>query len=211
MGPDPLNPHPMPAFPRVCYLKPVIGRANIEVGEFTYYDDPDEPERFEDKCVLYHYDFMGDRLTIGRFCALATGVVFIMNGANHVMGGFSTYPFEIFGQGWEEGFDMTAALAQSKGDTTVGHDVWIGRQAVVMPGVSIGSGAIVASSSVVVGDVPPFAVVGGNPARVIRMRFDEKTVAALLEIAWWDWDADKIGRNRHAIRGADLEALRAAV
>jgi virginiamycin A acetyltransferase len=210
MGPNPLNPHPMQGFPRVCYLKPVITRANIEVGDFTYYDDPDAPERFEDKCVLYHYDFMGDRLVIGRFCALATGVTFIMNGANHVTGGFSTYPFEIFGQGWEQGFDMAAALAQSKGDTVVGHDVWLGRQALVMPGVKIGSGSIVASSSVVVSDIPPFAVVGGNPARVIRMRFDEKTVAALLEIAWWDWDAEKIGRNRHAIRGADLAALRAA-
>jgi virginiamycin A acetyltransferase len=200
----------MPGFPRVCYLRPVITRPNIEVGEYTYYDDPDSPERFEEKCVLYHYDFVGDRLVIGRFCALATGVTFIMNGANHAMDGFSTYPFEIFGGGWEAGFDFADAPKRSRGDTVVGHDVWIGRGAVIMPGVTIGSGAIVASASVVTKDVPPYAIVGGNPAHVIRMRFDEATVAALLEIAWWDWNAEKIGRHRHAIRGVDLEKLRTA-
>lgn len=210
LGPDPMDPRPMKGFPRVCFLKPVIKRPNIEVGEFTYYDDPDKPEKFEDKCVLYHYEFIGDRLIIGRFCALATGVTFVMNGANHIMGGFSTYPFEIFGRGWEKDFDPAAAVDQSKGDTVVGSDVWIGREATIMPGVQIGSGAIVATRSVVTADVPPYAIVGGNPARVIRTRFDEATVAALLEISWWDWDVQKIGRNRHAIRGGDIEKLMAA-
>lgn len=209
-GPDPHAPHPLPGFPRVGFLKPLIDRPNIEVGDYTYYDDPDGPEAFADKCVLYHYDFIGDRLIIGRFTALAHDVQFIMNGANHVMGGFTTYPFNIFGCGWEKDFDPAAYQAAYRGDTVVGNDVWIGMAAMVMPGVTIGDGAIVASRSVVVSDVPPYAVVGGNPAREIRRRFDEATIATLCEIAWWDWPADKISRNLAAIRGADIDLLRKA-
>lgn len=209
-GPDPMNPHPMPGFPRVCFLKPCITRENIEVGEYTYYDDPDEPERFEDRNVLYHYDFTGDRMVIGRYCALATGVRFIMNGANHALGGVTTYPFQIFGSGWEKGFDPTSLDSGYRGDTVVGHDVWIGTQAVIMPGVTIGHGAIIGSFSVVTKDVPPYAIVAGNPAEVRKMRFDEATVAGLLDIAWWDWPAEKVTRNVDALRAGDVERLRAA-
>lgn len=210
-GPNPDIKHPMPMHPRVGFLKPLLeGRANIEVGEFTYYDDPNGPEHFAERCVLYHYDFVGDRLVIGRFCALAEGVVFVMNGANHAMSGFSTFPFNIFGHGWEQGFDVTTWEAENRGDTIVGHDVWIGMGATVMPGVTIGHGAIVAARSVVTHDVPPYAIVGGNPARTMRMRFDERTVERLLAVAWWDWPVDRIGRNLDAIRGADIARLESA-
>ncbi len=210
-GPNPDIKHPMPMHPRVGFLKPLLaGRTNIEVGEFTYYDDPAGPEHFAERCVLYHYDFVGDRLVIGRFCALAQGVVFVMNGANHAMSGFSTFPFNIFGHGWEQGFDVTTWEAENRGDTTVGHDVWMGMGAMVMPGVTIGHGAIVAARSVVTHDVPPYAIVGGNPARTMRMRFDERTVERLLAVAWWDWPLDKVGRNLDAIRGGDIARLEAA-
>jgi virginiamycin A acetyltransferase len=127
------------------------------------------------------------------------------------MPGFSTYPFNIFGAGWEQGFDWATIQAGFKGDTVVGNDVWIGQEATIMPGVRIGDGAIVAAKSVVVTDVPPYAIVGGNPARVIRLRFTDDVVADLLAIRWWDWDADKITRNLDAIRGANLAALKQAV
>jgi virginiamycin A acetyltransferase len=197
-------------FSRVGFLRAVVKTPGVEVGEYTYYDDPDGPEHFVERCVLYHYPFVGDRLVIGRFCAIAARVRFIMNGANHAMGGFSTYPFNIFGGGWEEGFDPATWDAENLGDTVVGHDVWLGMEALVMPGVNVGSGAIVAARSVVAADVPPYAIVAGNPARVVRMRFDEGTVARLLAIAWWDWPVERITRNLDAIRGADLAALEAA-
>ena len=209
-GPDPGDPHPVPGHPRVGFLRPLIERPNIEVGAYTYYDDPEGPAGFAERCVLYHYDFIGDRLVIGRYCALATGVRFIMNGANHAMGGFSTYPFNIFGNGWEAGFDPATWSAGLRGDTVVGNDVWIGMEAMVMPGIRIGDDAIVAARSVVTSDVPPYAIVGGNPAREIRRRFDDATIARLLAVAWWDWPADKVTRNLDAIRGADLDALEAA-
>lgn len=210
-GPDPDTRHPMPGFPRVGFLRPFAeGRGNVSVGRFTYYDDPAGPERFFDENVLHHFDFVGDRLDIGSFCALATGVRFFMNGANHAMGGFSTYPFNIFGHGWEEGFDPATWSAENRGDTVVGSDVWIGDGALVMPGARIGHGAVVAARSVVTGEVPPYAIVGGNPARVIRSRFDGATTAELVEIAWWDWPVARISANLDAIRGSDLAALRRA-
>lgn len=210
-GPNPDIKHPMPVHPRVGFLKPlVVGVPNIEIGAYSYYDDPAGPEHFVERCVLYHYDFVGDRLVIGKFCALAADVRFVMNGANHAMSGFSTYPFNIFGHGWEQGFDAGTWEKENRGDTVVGNDVWIGMGAMIMPGVSIGHGAIVAARSVVASDVPPYAIVGGNPARTLRMRFDEKTIARLLDIAWWDWPVDRISRNLDAIRGGDLDRLEAA-
>jgi virginiamycin A acetyltransferase len=204
-----MNPAPMPGFPRVCFLKPVVKSPLIEVGEYTYYDDPDAPEAFETRNVLYHYDFIGDRLVIGRFCAIATGATFIMNGANHALGGLSTYPFEIFGQGWEAGLEAAGLDDGNRGDTVVGHDVWIGRGAVILPGVRIGSGAIIAAHAVVSRDVPDYAVVAGNPAEVRKMRFAPETIRTLLGIAWWDWPAEKITRHLSAIRGGDVAALQA--
>jgi len=209
-GPSPDTLYPLPDFPRAVFLKNVITRPNIEVGDYSYYDDPDGAERFEERNVLHHFEFYGDRLIIGRFVAIATGTRFIMNGANHAMGGFSTYPFNIFQGGWEEGFDVNTWLGQSRGDTVVGNDVWLGMESLIMPGVKIGDGAIVAARSTVVSDVPPYAIVGGNPARVVRMRFDEATVAKLLDIAWWHWPTDKITRNLDRIRGGDLTALEEA-
>lgn len=208
-GPSPDNPHPMAGFPQVCYIRNTVTNPNIVIGEYTYYDDPDGAENFE-RNVLYHFPFLGDKLVIGRFCALARGAKFIMNGANHKMSGFSTYPFYIFGGGWEQHMPQAGELP-FKGDTVIGNDVWIGYGALIMPGVRIGDGAIVAARAVVTADVPPYTVVGGNPARPLRQRFDAAVIAELLKLAWWDWPADKISRNLAAIMGGEIAALRAAV
>jgi virginiamycin A acetyltransferase len=208
--PDPNVIHPMPGHTRCGYLKNLVSRPTIEIGDFTYYDDPEGPERFEEHCVLYHHDFIGDRLVIGRYCAIAANTRFIMNGADHDMRGFSTYPFGIFGENWREAWDPASVAAGFRGDTVVGHDVWFGMEATIMAGVRIGHGAIVAAKAVVTREVPPYAVVAGNPARIIRMRFDEATVGRLLDVAWWDWPIDKVVRNAGAISGADIERLEAA-
>ena len=210
-GPNPDIKHPIPMHSRVGFLKPLVTAPNIEIGDFTYYDDPDGPDKFAERCVLHHYPFIGDKLIIGKFCAIAEGARFIMNGANHAMSGFSTYPFNIFGHGWEQGFDPKTLSQEVRGDTMVGNDVWIGMDAVIMPGVSIGHGAIVAAKSVVTHDVPAYAIVAGNAAKVVKMRFDDRTVRRLLAMAWWNWPVDKIGRNLNAIRGADISRLEAAV
>jgi virginiamycin A acetyltransferase len=207
-GPDPNHAHPLAGFPQVCYLRNVIANPQISIGEFTYYDDPAGWERFEEN-VLYLFPFIGDRLIIGKFCALARGIKFIMNGANHKTSGFSTYPFFVFGGGWEAATPRPGELP-FKGNTVIGNDVWIGYDALLMPGVQIGDGAIVAARSVVTRDVPPYAVVGGNPAQVIRLRFTDETIAELRRIAWWNWDQSKITRNLTAIVSADLGALDAA-
>src|SRR5436190_5941864 len=201
-GPSPDDPHPMAGFPQVGFLKPLVKNPNVVVGEYTYYDDPDGPEHFERRCVLYHFPFVGDKLVIGRYCALARGVKFVMNGANHQTSGFSTYPFFIFAGGWEAATPKPGDLPY-KGDTVVGNDVWVGYDALVLPGVRIGDGAVVAARSVVTKDVPPYAVVGGNPAAVVRQRFPPEVVAELLAVRWWDWPADKVTRHLRAIVGAD--------
>lgn len=205
-GPDPTTKHPMTGFPQVCYIKNTVTNPNILIGDYTYYDDPEDSENFE-RNVLYHFPFIGDRLIIGKFYALARGVKFTMNGANHKLSGLSTYPFQIFGNGWERVMPQPGDLP-FKGDTVIGNDVWIGYEAVIMPGVKIGDGAVVASKSVVVGDVPPYAVVGGNPAQVLKKRFSDETIQALREIAWWDWEIGKITRNLEKIVAGDLAALR---
>ncbi|MGL5154748.1 MAG: CatB-related O-acetyltransferase, partial [Aeromonas veronii] len=153
--------------------------------------------------------FIGDKLIIGKFCAIARGVKFIMNGANHQTSGFSTYPFFIFGNGWEHAAPAPGSLPY-KGDTVIGNDVWIGYDALIMPGVKVGNGAIIAARSVVTGDVPAYALVGGNPAKVIRYRFDDDTIARLNAIAWWDWPVEQISRNLPLISGGEIAALEAA-
>ena len=199
----------MAGFPQVCFIANTVKNPNIIVGDYTYYDDPEDSENFE-RNVLYHFPFIGDRLIIGKFCALARGVKFIMNGANHKLSGISTYPFQIFGNGWEKVMPQADDLPH-KGDTIVGNDVWIGYEALVMPGVRIGNGAIVASRSVVVSDVPPYAIVGGNPAKLIKHRFAADDVAALEAIAWWDWPVEHISANLDAIVAGDVAALQRRV
>jgi len=204
-GPDPNDPFPMPGFPQVCYLKNVVDDPQIEIGDYTYYDDPDGHENFQ-RNVLYLFPFIGDKLRIGRFCALARGVKFIMNGANHQMSGISTYPFFIFGNGWE-GARPAAGDLPYKGDTVIGNDVWIGYDVLIMPGVTIGDGAIVAARSVVTADVPPYTIAGGNPAQPLRARFDADTVRRLQAIAWWDRPAEWISAHLPLIRNGDVAAL----
>jgi len=204
-GADPQDKHPMKGFPQICFIQNTVSNPNIIIGDYTYYDDPEDSEDFE-RNVLYHFPFVGDRLIIGKFCALARGVKFIMNGANHKLDGFSTYPFQIFGNGWEKVDPQPEALPY-KGNTVIGNDVWIGYETVIMPGVQVGDGAIVAAKSVVVSDVPPYTIFGGNPAKCIRQRFDDEVIRSLLEVAWWDWEIEKITRNLDKIVSADIEAL----
>lgn len=204
--PDSDNPHPMKGFPQICFVKNTVSNPNIIIGDYTYYDDPKDSENFE-RNVLYHFPFIGDQLIIGKFCALSRGVKFIMNGANHKMSGFSTYPFEIFGDSWKR-VAPKANEYPFKGNTVIGNDVWIGYEATIMPGVTIGDGAIIAAKSVVTKEVSPYTIIGGNPAKMIRQRFDDETIQALLEIAWWNWHIDKITQNLEKIIAVDLEALK---
>ncbi|MBA3405342.1 MAG: Vat family streptogramin A O-acetyltransferase [Gemmatimonadaceae bacterium] len=205
LGPSPENKHPMDGFPQVCFIKSTITNPNIIVGDYTYYDDPDDPENFE-RNVLYHFPFIGDKLIIGKFCAIARGVKFIMNGANHKISGISTYPFQIFGNGWEKVMPRPGDLP-FKGDTVVGNDVWMGYEALIMPGVTIGNGAIVSSRSVVVSDVAAYTIVGGNPAKPIRERFSPEAIASLEAIAWWHWPVERVTEHLDLIVSGDVEAL----
>ena len=204
-GPSPQTTHPMAGFPQVCFIKNTVTNPNIIIGDYTYYDDPDDSENFE-RNVLYHYPFIGDRLIIGKFCALARGVKFIMNGANHKMSGISTYPFAIFGNGWEKVMPQPGELP-FKGDTVIGNDVWIGYDCLIMPGVQIGDGAIIAARSVVTTNVPAYSVVGGNPARRIKERFAPTVVDRLVALAWWDWPIEKITRHLATIVAGNVDAL----
>jgi virginiamycin A acetyltransferase len=198
----------MPDQPRVALLKPLITSPLIEVGDFTYYDDPEDPTAFEARNVLYHYG--PEKLVIGKFCALGAGVRFIMNGANHRMDGPSTFPFPIMGGSWVEHFDLITGLP-SRGDTVVGNDVWFGYRSIVMPGVSIGDGAIIASGAVVVDDIPAYAIAGGNPASAIRRRFNDEDITRLLALAWWDWPVEHISEHIRTIMSGSIRDLEAAV
>lgn len=204
-GPGPDTVHPMEGFPQVSFIKNTVNNPNIIIGDYTYYDDPDDSENFE-RNVLYHFPFIGDKLVIGKFCALARGVKFIMNGANHKMSGVSTYPFWIFGNGWEKSLPPKQDLPY-KGDTVVGNDVWIGYDVLIMPGVKIGNGAIISSRSVVTRDVAAYSVVGGNPATLIKPRFTPEIVNRLESIAWWDWPVECITRHMALIVSGDVAAL----
>lgn len=207
-APDPRQRHPLPHWQAAISLKAVIDHPQIEIGDFSYYDDLDGPERFVETCVKYLFDFVGDRLIIGKFVAIAAKAQFIMNGANHDMRGFSTYPFDMFG--FRDAGSHFDDGVPSRGDTRIGNDVWIGREAVILPGVTVGDGAIVGARALVSRDVPPYAVVAGNPARVVKLRFDPATIARLLAVRWWDWPAEKIAANYSLIVGTDLDALERA-
>ena len=210
-GPDPDRLYPLDGWWNTVFLKPLAeGRANVDVGDFAYYSDPDDPTQFFERNVLHHYEEFGDRLIIGRFAMIAAKTRIIMNGGTHAMSGFSTYPFNIFAKGWDEGFDPETWTMEHRGDTVIGPDVWIGTGATIMPGARIGPGAIVAAGSVVTGEHPAYAVLAGNPARQVRRRFDDATAETLERIAWWDWPITRITEKLDAIRGADLAALEAA-
>ena len=203
LGPNPNRPYPLADHRRVCFIKNFIKSPNIIVGDYSYYDDPIDPENFE-RNVLYNYG--SDQLIIGKFCAIATNVKFIMNGANHKLDSISTYPFPIFGNGWEGEMEKLMNLP-SRGDILIGNDVWIGYEALIMPGVKIGDGAIIAARSVVVSDIPPYTVAGGNPAKVIKQRFSDTEISQLLTTKWWDWEIDKITRNIDKIMDSDITSL----
>jgi len=184
MIPNPNDKHPVPSAQQVTHVKPTITRPNIIVGDYTYFSDTD----FESH-VTHHYDFYKDKLIIGKYCQIATGVEFIMNGANHKMNCVSTYPFYIMG--WEQDIPPLAELPL-KGDTVVGNDVWIGQNATILPGIHIGDGAIIGASSVVGSDVEPYSIVVGNPARFIKKRFDDELISLLEKWKWWDLPYEQV-------------------
>jgi virginiamycin A acetyltransferase len=208
LGPDKNKLYPTERIITVCYIKNLPPRPNVEIGDFTYYsDNKNSPEKFYDH-IEHHYDFMGDKLIIGKFCAIAEGTTFIMNGANHQMNGFTTYPFGIFGEGWEKAIPTIEDLPY-KGDTVIGNDVWIGQYATILPGVKIGDGAIIAANSTVTKNVEPYSIVGGNPAKLIKKRFPEEMVDLLLELQWWNWDEKKIFDHLEILTSSsNMESLR---
>jgi len=211
-GPNPDVLNPIEPHKNLVFLKNQITNPNIIVGDYTYYADFTDAGNFE-KNVLYHFDFIGDKLVIGKFCAIASGVKFIMNGANHETIPISTFPFAIFGKGWEKIMEGINPIDKfpNKGDTIIGNDVWIGYDATIMPGVKIANGAIIAAKSVVTKNVPDYAVAGGNPARIIRTRYDDEQISRLNAIAWWDWSAGKITQNLKLINSTDIDALERAL
>lgn len=170
----------------------MVKAPNISVGEYTYYDSEDHPELFEQTNVLFNYPFFGDKLIIGKFCQIAHGTTFIMGAANHRLGSATTYPFNVMGGVWREISTPHIEELPHKGDTVIGNDVWLGRNCTILPGVKIGNGAIVAACSVVTKDVAPYTVVGGNPARFLKKRFDDGTAALLEELWWWDLPPEEL-------------------
>lgn len=199
--PNPDTVFPVPNFSTVTYIRPTVKSKNIVVGDFSYFSDVD----FE-KHVTHHYDFYGDKLIIGKFCQIAAGVEFVMNGANHQMNAASTFPFYIF-EGWEQEIPSTDVFS-FKGDTVVGNDVWIGQNATILPGVHIGDGAIIGASSVVASDVEPYSIVAGNPAKQHRKRFDSELIAILLELKWWELPIEQINALIPTLTSSDLDAVK---
>ncbi|SFS30349.1 CatB-related O-acetyltransferase [Lutibacter maritimus] len=203
-GPDNNLKFPLANYDRLCFLKNIVKNPNIIVGDYTYYDDFENVENFE-KNVKYHFDFVGDKLIIGKFCMIASDVKFIMNGANHLTNSLTTYPFAIFGNGWEHAMD--GKIYPQKGNINIGNDVWIGYNATIMAGVTIGDGAIIATNSTLIKDVAPYSIVGGNPAIEIKKRFSEDTISKLLELKWWNWDIEKITKNIQNLTDNKIEKL----
>jgi virginiamycin A acetyltransferase len=203
-GPDKNIKFPLQNYDRLCFLKNTVKNPNIIVGDYTYYDDFENVDNFE-KNVKYHFDFVGDKLIIGKFCMIASDVKFIMNGANHLTNALTTYPFAIFGNGWENA--MEGKQYPQKGNIHIGNDVWIGYNATIMAGVTIGDGAIIATNATVIKDVEPYTIVGGNPATEIKKRFSNDVIERLLKLKWWDWDIEKITRNLQNLTDIDIEKL----
>lgn len=202
--------YPRPHDRQTVYLKDVITNPNIEVGEYTIYNDfVHDPRDFEKNSVLYHYPVNGDRLIIGKFCSIACGAKFLFTSGNHSMQSLSTYTFPIFFDEWGLDVKNIRDAWDNKGDTIIGNDVWIGYEAVILSGVTVGDGAIIGSRAVVTRDVPPYTVVGGVPARPIRKRFDDATIERLETLRWWDWGEETIRRSIPAIQAGDIAALAA--
>ncbi|MCF8272687.1 MAG: CatB-related O-acetyltransferase [Flavobacteriaceae bacterium] len=204
IGPDKNQKFPLDKYERLCFLKNIVKNPNIIIGDYTYYDDFENVENFE-KNVKYHFDFVGDKLVIGKFCMIASDVKFIMNRANHLTKSLSTYPFAIFGNGWENAMD--GKTYPQKGDITIGNDVWIGYNATIRAGVTIGDGAIIATNATVIKDVEPYSIVGGNPAKEIKKRFSENIILKLLELKWWNWEIEKITRNLQNLTDINIDKL----
>ena len=194
---------------QTVYLKHVVTDANVEVGDYTMYNDfVNDPRDFQKNNVLYHYPINRDRLRIGKFCSIACGAKFIFTSANHKLGSLSTYPFPLFFEEWDLDKANLTDSWDNKGDIVIGNDVWIGYEAVVMQGVTIGDGAIIGARAVVTKDIPPYTIVGGVPAKPIRKRFSDEIISRLLEIKWWDWPDEKIKRNISAIQSGNIDDLK---
>lgn len=204
---------PQKIYPRskdkeTVYLRNVITNPNIIVGDYTMYNDfVNDPCAFEKNNVLYQYPINHDRLIIGKFCSIACGAKFIFNSANHTLSSLSTYPFPIFFEEWNLKREDVASAWDNKGDIVIGNDVWIGYESIIMAGVTIGDGAIIGTRALVTKDVPPYTIVGGTPAKPIRKRFDDQTIAYLQKIKWWDWSNEKIAENIAAIQNDQIDLL----
>ncbi len=213
LDPTQRNPMVMPdgtVIPSVVYLNRVIDHPRMEIGDFTYFGPVEAVEDYAGTLAPYLFPLSPERLVIGKFCQIAHGVRFITSSANHSMRGFSTYPFDNFRLTAEtstEDIEAMFTAATGKGDTVVGNDVWIGMDAKILPGVTIGDGAIIGAGAVVAADVPPYHIVVGNPARVVKPRFPDTVIRTLVEIRWWDWPLEMIERKLAAIKGADITAL----
>nr|WP_325186392.1 CatB-related O-acetyltransferase [uncultured Oscillibacter sp.] len=207
--PDHTRVYPRTGDTQTVYLKNVVDDPAIRIGEFTIYNDfVHDPRDFQKNNVLYHYPINGDRLSIGKFCSIACGARFLFNSANHTLRSLSNYTFPLFYEAW--GHTMSPAEAwDNKGDIVIGNDVWIGYEAVILAGVTVGDGAVIGARAVVTKNVPPYTIVGGVPARPIRGRFPDETAEALLRLRWWDWPPERIAEGLEAIQHGDLEALRA--
>lgn len=194
---------------QTIYLKQAITNPNIIVGDYTMYNDfVNNPVEFEKHNVLYHYPINGDKLIVGKFCSIACGARFLFTSANHTLGSLSTYPFPLFFEEWGlEKRNVTSAW-DNKGNIVVGNDVWIGYEAVILSGVTIGDGAIIGARAVVTKDVPPYTIVGGIPAKPIRKRFSDETIDCLMKLQWWNWSRDKIAANLEAIQSGQIELLK---
>ena len=200
--------YPRPHDKQIVYLKNVIKNPKIIVGDYTIYNDfVNDPQDFEKNNVLYQYPVNGDKLIIGKFCSIACGAKFLFTSGNHSLKSLSNYTFPVFFDEWDLDSKNITSAWDNKGDTVIGNDVWIGYDAIIMPGVKIGDGAIIGTRAVVTKDIPPYTIVGGVPAKPIRKRFDDKTIEKLLSIKWWNWDKEKIKQNIQSIQSGNINDL----
>lgn len=213
-GPNPDRLHPLPDHPGLVFLRPLLARhpevGNVSVGDYSYYDDQAGGALgFFVRNLRYNFGFSGSQLAIGRYCALAHGCTIVMGDANHATSGPTTFPFPIFGGAWTAAMSLDEMPIQRRGDTVIGNDVWLGYESLLLPGVTIGDGAVIAARAVVARDVPPYAVVAGNPAQVVRTRFSDAEIQRLLRLAWWDWPAERVTAAIPLLVAGDVDRLEA--